>query len=122
MMGDERLRAHALETVRADYARAAVSARFELALWRNMAQPEALYEAHYAALGVRVSPEEWALDSFRSIDCMVIGAYALGQRLADELPTQVDWPEVLRVAVRAAAEGAGIMDLYEQVRKAGDIQ
>lgn len=122
MMGDERLRAHALETVRADYARAAVSARFELALWRNMAQPEALYEAHYAALGVRVSPEEWALDSFRSIDCMVIGAYALGQRLADELPTQVDWPEVLRVAVRAAANGAGIMDLYEQVRKAGDIQ
>ena len=67
-------------------------------------------------------PEAWALDSFRSIDCMTIGAYALGQRLADALPARTDWPAVLRVAVRAAAEGAGVMDLFEKVREAGGIQ
>ena len=82
----------------------------------------ALYEEQYAALGVRVWPEAWALDSFRSIDCMTIGAYALGQRLADALPARIDWPAVLRVAVRAAAEGAGVMDLFEKVREAGGIQ
>lgn len=122
LMGDEALREHALETVRADYVRAAVSARFELALWRDMTRPEALYEEQYAALGVRVWPEAWALDSFRSIDCMTIGTYALGQRLAGALPARTDWPAVLRVAVRAAAEGAGVMDLFEKVREAGGIQ
>ena len=121
-MGDEALREHALETVRADYVRAAVSARFELALWRDMTRPEALYEEQYAALGVRVWPEAWALDSFRSVDCMTIGTYALGQRLADALPARTDWPAVLRVAVRAAAEDAGVMDLFEKVREAGGIQ
>ncbi len=79
------LRDKTLRLMRLEYARTAVSGLFELALWKDQREPEALYARYYQQLGVALQPERWSLDSFRSIDPMTIMGYTLGQSLADDL-------------------------------------
>ncbi len=63
-----------------EYTRTALSALFELELWNNINMAENLYEKYYAKLNLEIeNPKLWCLDSFRSIDCMYIHNYTLGQ-------------------------------------------
>ena len=86
LLCDDGLRSRGLAVLHTDYTRACVSGLFKLDLWRNRTDPERLYQNWYSQLGVQVEPEEWALDSFRSIDCMTVFAYPLGQALAESIP------------------------------------
>lgn len=82
---DEPLQRQALDYLHTEYTRTCISALFELDLWNHPSQPEELYEKWYHRLGVKVYRQDWALDSFRSIDCMSVFAYTLGQIIADSL-------------------------------------
>ena len=68
-----------------EYARAAISALYELSLWKyGTEDAEDRYAACFGQLGVKVeNPALWCLDSFRSIDCVYIGNYALGMLEAE---------------------------------------
>jgi hypothetical protein len=64
--------------------RCAISALFELALWDHPEAAERLYVQHYSQLGFNiVSPEIWAVDSFRSIDPVYIHNYVIGALVAN---------------------------------------
>lgn len=63
-----------------EYARTAVSGLFELELWNNIDLAEKLYSKYYSRFNIEIeNPKLWCLDSFRSIDCMYIYNYTLGQ-------------------------------------------
>lgn len=87
-LADKALRLAILRDMQLDYTRAAVSAMFELDLWRNPQQVERLYAHHYAPLLSQPDPTQWCHDSFRSIDPMTIHGYALGQQLAENCNAQ----------------------------------
>lgn len=108
------LREKAMELLHTEYTRTCISGLFELDLWKDRDGPERLYERWYSRLGVRVEPEKWAIDSFRSIDCMTIFAYTLGQSLADGLSDD-GLLEVFPKIVKNAAD----MTLQDLIRECG---
>ena len=83
LLAEGTLRSRALSVLHTEYTRTCISGMFELDLWQDPSDPERLYESWYHRLGVKVEPCKWAVDSFRSIDCMTIFAYTIGQILAD---------------------------------------
>lgn len=113
LLAEDSLRPRLQSQLRLDYTRAAVSAKFELALWKNPAAAEALYMEHFGALVVEPSPDIWAADSFRSIDCMTIYAYALGQLLADCADTE-RLLKALPSLCRSAAD-IGVSDIIQRL-------
>lgn len=88
LLADEALRFAVLHDMQLDYIRAAVSALFELDLWRNPYQAERLYIQHYTQLLPQPDSAQWSFDSFRSIDPMTIHGYALGQQAAESCGVQ----------------------------------
>ena len=63
-----------------EYTRTAISGLFELELWNDSSLAEKLYTKYYYKLSIEIeNPKLWCLDSFRSIDCMYIYNYTLGQ-------------------------------------------
>ncbi len=63
-----------------EYTRTGISGLFELELWNNSSLAEKLYTKYYSKLDIEVQNSKlWCLDSFRSIDCMYIYNYTLGQ-------------------------------------------
>lgn len=85
LLAEEPLRQRVLQEMRMDHARCAVSSLFELDLWQYPARAESLYTQHYGKLVASPDPAVWYLDSFRSIDCMTVHGYALGQLLATRI-------------------------------------
>lgn len=85
LLAEEPLRQRILQEMRMDHARCAVSSLFELDLWQCPARAESLYTQHYSRLVAAPDPAIWHQDSFRSIDCMTVPGYALGQLLATRL-------------------------------------
>jgi hypothetical protein len=62
----------------------AVSALFELDLWRRPEEAEELYEKHFSKLGAPVpEPEIWAADCFRSLDPVYKHNYVLGRHAGE---------------------------------------
>lgn len=114
LLAPEPLRTRALEMAHTEYTRACVSALYELDLWEKPREAEALYVRWYRRLGVRVQPECWALDSFRSIDCMTILAYPIGQAMADGV-SDAQLAQGLPIWARDAAETT-LADLMVRVR------
>lgn len=67
-----------------EYTRTAISGLFELELWNNSSLAEGVYTKYYSKLSIEIeNPKLWCLDSFRSIDCMYIYNYTLGQIASD---------------------------------------
>jgi hypothetical protein len=63
--------------------RCAISALYEISLWRNPDAAESLYTEHYGQLGIDiVSPEIWAIDSFRSVDPVYVHNYVIAEHVA----------------------------------------
>ncbi len=63
-----------------EYTRTAISGLFELELWNDSSLAEKLYTKYYSKLDIEIENSKfWCLDSFRSIDCMYIYNYTLGQ-------------------------------------------
>jgi hypothetical protein len=110
LLADADLQKRLLWDMRADYTRAAVSARFETALWKDPERAAELYAEEYGKLIGAPQSGIWALDSFRSIDCMTITGYALGQHLADGMPG--GWWERLGGVSRTAAR-TGVDELMK---------
>lgn len=109
-------RSQAISMLHTEYTRTCISGLFELDLWRDSGNPEALYEHWYYRLGVSVDAYKWAADSFRSIDCMTIFAYTIGQLLADSVSDE----KLIRL-LPGLAEGAADMTLYDLVEKCGAL-
>lgn len=65
--------------------RCAISARFELDLWKDPNDAQRLYAKWYGQL-VKESfdPALWALDSFRSIDPMSVFSYVIGYKAGNQ--------------------------------------
>ena len=83
LLADDMLRSRLLQDMQLDYTRTAISALFELELWQQPENAEALYRHWYGQLVSAPDVSAWSRDSFRSIDCMTIHSYALGQMLAE---------------------------------------
>lgn len=111
LLAEDPLRTRMQSELSLGYTRAAVSAKFELALWKYPAAADALYMEHFGALVDNPAPGIWAADSFRSTDCMTIYAYALGQLLAGRTDTK-RLLKALPTLCRSAAD-IGISDIIQ---------
>jgi len=79
--------------------RCAISARFELDLWKDPNDAQRLYAKWYGQL-VResVDPALWALDSFRSIDPMSVFSYVIGYEAGNQTALlDVKEPQLVRL-------------------------
>lgn len=107
------------------YQYTARSALFELELWQNPQEARTLYAQHMGRLGVSVEqPKLWSLNSFYSIDSMMVAGYPLGHILAQQLcdgmakRTTVDVKHLLKSIAHAA--GRGVASLQSCVRQVTD--
>ena len=79
----QRRAAHVIQLL--ETTRCAISALFELELWQNPDQAHRLYLKHFSQLNIDPDPpEQWACDSFRSIDPVYIHNYTTGAIFASQ--------------------------------------
>jgi hypothetical protein len=77
--------------------RCCISALFELDLWKDPGDAERLYDSWYKRIAAcPVDPALWALDSFRSVDPMVVFAYVVGYQAGRQaVRRQVTGPQLI---------------------------
>ncbi len=77
--------------------RCCISALFELDLWKDPGDAERLYDSWYERIAAcPVDPALWALDSFRSVDPMVVFAYVAGYQAGRQaVRRQVTGPQLV---------------------------
>jgi|GEM_PF-2047137 len=96
-------------------SRVALSAKFELDLWNNVDTPQQRYQHHYGRLLEVEAPECWTLDSFRSVDALLIQYYAIGYAASANLLTIVESEQL---------EGAALGEWLKRhlLARAGEIE
>ncbi len=95
-----------------ELVRIILSAQFELDLWKRRGIPEERYRIRHEKLLPVLDDKIWTLDTFRSVDSLLIMFYALGQASRD-CPREE--PDVKKARIPADPAGVRIADYFGAV-------